>query len=159
MTRRPLPFTGRGLRVYGVLGGRRGAARVCGARPGAVCAARRGGVRRGRPGWLGCAEGHLIRRCGATFPLRTELSLRESPVLRSAYFPKTVHWTVLSKTLDLQGCAPPGEPSRGSLLGGFGYDDTIFPWRLPPFSIRNEPRSCTTSFFSLTKRTKRRYNR
>ena len=88
---------------------------------------------------------------GDTFPLRTELPLRESPVLRSAYFPKTVHWTVFSKTLDLQGCAPPGEPSRGSLLGGFGYDDTIFPWRLPPFSIRNEPRSCTASFFFIDK--------
>ena len=107
MTRRPLPFTGRGLRVYGVLDGRRGAARVCCGRPGAVCAARRSGVRRGRPGWLGCAEGHLIRRCGDTFPLRTELSLRESPVLRSAYSAQALHRSPCSETLDLQGFAPP----------------------------------------------------
>ena len=45
---------------------------------------------------------------------RTETVLRPVPVFRSAYFPETVHRTVSSKTLDLQGFAPPGEPSRGS---------------------------------------------
>ena len=56
------------------------------------------------------------RSCFRASPLhkRTVLPLRESPVFRSAYFPKTVHRTVFSKTLDLQGFAPPGKPSRGS---------------------------------------------
>lgn len=39
--------------------------------------------------------------------LRTVLPLRESSVFRSAYFPETAHWAISSKTLDLQGFAPP----------------------------------------------------
>ena len=34
--------------------------------------------------------------------LRTDSALRAAPVLRSAYFPKRVHRTLFSKTLDLQ---------------------------------------------------------
>ena len=57
------------------------------------------------------------RSCSRASPLhvRTVLPLRESSVFRSAYFPETVHRTVSSKTLDLQGFAPPGEPPTGSL--------------------------------------------
>ena len=32
-------------------------------------------------------DGHLISRCGDSFPLRTVLPLQESPVFRSAYSP------------------------------------------------------------------------
>ena len=57
------------------------------------------------------STGALIpkRSCFRASPLRvrTELLLQESPVFRSAYFPETVHRTVSSKTLDLQGFAPP----------------------------------------------------
>ena len=45
---------------------------------------------------------------------RTETVPRPVPVFRSAYSPKTVHWTIFGETLDLQGLAPPCEPSNGS---------------------------------------------
>ena len=90
-----------------------GAARVCGAEPGAVCAARRGCVRRGVLGWVWCAGGHFI--------LRTEPVLRPVLVVRSAYFPETVHRTVFSNTLDLQGFAPPcAPPSHSAPNQSFG---------------------------------------
>ena len=67
--------------------------------------------------WRGVARGGTPHQSAAadSFPHRTEPAYQAVPVFRSAYFPKTVHWTIFSKTLDLQGFAPPGEPSRGSL--------------------------------------------
>ena len=47
MTQAPLPIKVKGAWVYGVLDGRRGAARMWCGQPGAVCAARRSRGRRG----------------------------------------------------------------------------------------------------------------
>ena len=64
------------------------------------------------------STGALIpkRSCSRASPLRrrTEPAVPAFPVFRSAYSPKIVHWTVFGETLDLQGLAPPCEPSKGS---------------------------------------------
>ena len=88
---------------------------LCGLRKGAegggnpsVCCGRQlplhasaaSGLRKGEP-----KEGATPQSAAADsspYILRTDSALRAAPVLRSAYFPKRVHRTLFSKTLDLQ---------------------------------------------------------
>ena len=50
----------------------------------------------------------------AQHTLRTEMDFQSIPVFRSVYSTKTVHRTVFSETLDLQGFAPPSVPRRSA---------------------------------------------
>ena len=81
--------------------------------------------------------------------LRTGLPLQESPVFRSAYFPETVHRTVSSKTLDLQGFAPSNslctEPSAQVIPGIVHRSPTLQPaeGRQLPAPHRNSPSDCS----------------
>ena len=69
--------------------------------------------------------------------LRTETAVPAVPVFRSAYFPETVHRTVSSKTLDLQGCAPP-YAHRNSCSSCSGVTHGLFSMNSPPdCSFRN----------------------
>ena len=76
MTQAPLPIKGKGAWVYGVLDGRRGAARGYSGEPGARCAARWSVVRRGGLGWGECAwETSSVKPWFDTFPSRGRFSL------------------------------------------------------------------------------------
>ena len=57
--------------------------------------------------------------------LRTEIAFQAIPVLRSAYFPKRVHRTLFSKTLDLQPLCGlrRGEPKEGTTCQSGSCED------------------------------------
>ena len=97
---------------------------LCGLRKGAegnpsVCCGSQLPLRRG-------AEGNPSVCYAASSPyiLRTDSALRAAPVVRSAYFPKRVHRTLFSKTLDLQ-------PLCGLRKGAEGNPSVCYSSQLP----------------------------